>query len=74
MVKEVTLSSKHQIVVPRESRVALGLRPGDKLLVLTLGEQVIVLRKPRRHAEASRGIARGLYPKRYLARERSAWR
>jgi len=35
---------------------------------------VIVLRKPNRHAEASRGIARSLYPKRYLTSERSAWR
>jgi len=74
MVREVKLSSKHQIVVPRESRAALGLRPGDKLLVVTLGEHVIVLRKPRRHTKASHGIARGLYPKRYLATERSAWR
>jgi AbrB family looped-hinge helix DNA binding protein len=74
MVREVTLSSKHQIVVPQESRAALGLRPGDKLLVVTLGENVIVLRKPRRHAEAIHGIARGVYPKRYLATERAAWR
>jgi AbrB family looped-hinge helix DNA binding protein len=74
MGRETRLSSKHQIVVPRESRAALGVRPGDKLLVVTLGEHVIVLRKPRRHAEASHGTARRLYPRRYLATERSAWR
>ncbi len=45
--KEVKLSSKHQIVIPRESREALGLKPGDRLLVVTVGEQVIVLRKPQ---------------------------
>jgi AbrB family looped-hinge helix DNA binding protein len=71
--KEVTLSSKHQIVIPRESRKVLGLKPGDKLLIVTLGEQVIVLRKPGRHADATRGLARGLYPKGYLKAERTAW-
>jgi AbrB family looped-hinge helix DNA binding protein len=71
--KEVTLSSKHQIVIPRESRRILGLRPGDKLLVVTLGEQVIVLRKPARHADAIRGLARGTYPRGYLKAERAAW-
>ncbi len=71
--KEVTLSSKHQIVIPRESRKVLGLKPGDKLLIVTLGEQVIVLRKPVRHADATRGLARGLYPKGYLKAERAAW-
>ncbi len=72
--KEVTLSSKHQIVIPREARRVLGLKPGDKLLVVTLGEQVIVLRKPVRHADATRGLARGMYPKGYLETERAAWR
>ena len=28
--KEVRLSSKHQIVIPRESREVLGLKPGAK--------------------------------------------
>ena len=72
--KEVRLSSKHQIVIPRESREVLGLKPGDRLLVVTLGEQVIVLRKPIRHAEATAGLGRGLYTKRYLESERRAWR
>ena len=72
--KEVRLSSKHQIVIPRESREVLGLKPGDRLLVVTLGEQVIVLRKPVRHAEGTAGLGRGLYPKRYLESERRAWR
>lgn len=71
--KEVTLSSKHQIVIPRESRRVLGLRPGDKLLVVTLGEQVIVLRKPVRHTDATRGLARRTFPKGYLKAERAAW-
>ena len=72
-MKEVTLSSKHQIVIPRESRKILGLRPGDKLLVETLGAQVIVHRKPARHDDATKGLARGVYPRGYLKAERAAW-
>ena len=72
--KEVRLSTKHQIVIPRESREVLGLKPGDRLLVVTLSEQVIVLRKPIRHVEVTAGLGRGLYPKRYLESERRTWR
>jgi AbrB family looped-hinge helix DNA binding protein len=71
--KEATLSSKHQIVIPRESREALGLKPGDRVLIVTLGEHVILLRKPRSHAHATRGLARRMYSKGYLEAERAAW-
>jgi AbrB family looped-hinge helix DNA binding protein len=30
---EATLSAKNQIVIPREAREALGLKPGDKILI-----------------------------------------
>ena len=68
---EATLSSKNQIVVPREAREALGVRAGDKL--------------PRRRArqfgrhsaaawtKALRGLAGQPYPEGYLDRERASW-
>ena len=71
---EATLSSKNQIVIPREAREALDLKPGDKLLVTILGGKVLVLEKPKSYRGALAGIARGLYPKRYLKKERSSWR
>jgi AbrB family looped-hinge helix DNA binding protein len=37
---EVTLSAKNQIVIPREAREALGVKAGDKLLVVVRGEKV----------------------------------
>ena len=40
---EATLSAKNQIVVPREVREALGVRAGDKLLVLVRGSTAIML-------------------------------
>jgi AbrB family looped-hinge helix DNA binding protein len=70
---EATLSSKNQIVIPREARQALGLKAGDKLLVVTRGSTVIMLQKPKAHQKAIRGLARGSYPKGYLRKERTSW-
>ena len=36
---EATLSSKNQIVIPREAREALQLKPGDKLLITAHGRE-----------------------------------
>ena len=72
-MSEVTLSSKNQIVIPREAREALQVKPGDKLVVVVRGEQVIVLEKPKSYHGAIRGIARGVYPADYLERERQSW-
>lgn len=45
MPSTVKLSSKHQIVVPKEARDALGLRPGDRLLVSVTDDDVVELRR-----------------------------
>lgn len=70
---EVTISARNQIVVPREAREALNLKPGDKLLVVVHDNRMLVLEKPRLHAEALKGLGRGLYPKDYLKKERDSW-
>jgi AbrB family looped-hinge helix DNA binding protein len=70
---EATLSSKNQIVIPREARKALGLKPGDKLLVVLQGDNIIVLQKPKSYRKAITGIGRGLYPPDYLKKERESW-
>jgi AbrB family looped-hinge helix DNA binding protein len=70
---EATLSTKNQIVIPREAREALQLKPGDKLLISTVGGKIIVMERPRSYRAALAGIARGLYPKDYLKKERSSW-
>jgi AbrB family looped-hinge helix DNA binding protein len=69
---EATLSSKNQIVIPREAREALQLKPGDKLLIRALGGRVLVLEKPKSYHRAILG--RGRYPKDYLKKERQSWR
>ena len=70
---EVTLSAKNQIVIPKEAREALRLKPGDKLLVVVRGDSVIILQKPKSHHAAIRGIAPGVYPAGYLQKERESW-
>ena len=67
------LSSKNQIVIPRKAREALGVKPGDELLVVPLENRVIVLKKPKSPHTAIAGLARGVYPKGYLEKERRSW-
>jgi len=56
MSSSVKMSSKHQIVVPREAREALGLRPGDRLLVTVAGEVIEMRREPRDLVSELEGI------------------
>jgi AbrB family looped-hinge helix DNA binding protein len=70
---QATLSSKNQIVIPREARLALGLKPGAKLLIVLQGDHIIVLPKPKSYRKAISGIGRGLYAPDYLKKERESW-
>ena len=70
---EATLSSKNQIVVPLEARKALGVKAGDKLLVVVRGNSVIILPRPRRWSKAIQGLAGKPYPESYLNQERDSW-
>lgn len=71
---EVTLSSKNQIVIPKEAREALGMKPGDKLLVTTHNGAVTVMKRPAKYHLAIRGLFPGLYGPDYLKKERASWK
>ena len=45
MPSTVKMSSKNQIVVPKEAREALGLRPGDRLVISVRDDDVAELRR-----------------------------
>ncbi|MFQ5888524.1 MAG: AbrB/MazE/SpoVT family DNA-binding domain-containing protein [Gemmatimonadota bacterium] len=61
MATSVKISSKHQIVVPREAREALGLEAGARLLVSVRGDGVIEMRvEPRDLAGELEGLLAGL--------------
>jgi AbrB family looped-hinge helix DNA binding protein len=73
-MREVKLSTKYQIVISRDIRDALGVKAGDRLLVVPRGDTVILLRKPKKYSKAITGIGKGLYASDYLAKERESWR
>ena len=70
---EAKLSSKNQIVVPREAREALGVRAGDKLILAVRGNTVVILPRPQSWTQATRGLANKSYPKDHLRKERDSW-
>lgn len=61
------------MVIPREMRRALGLKPGDKLLVEVRGRTLTLRPKPKSFERATRGLARGKYGRDYLKKERESW-
>lgn len=54
----VTVSPKYQIVIPREVREAMGIRPGQKVEILQYGGQLKIV--PVRPARELRGMAKGI--------------
>jgi AbrB family looped-hinge helix DNA binding protein len=73
-MREVKLSSKNQIVIAREVRDALGVKAGDRLLVVPRGNTVILLRKPKTYSKTIAGMGKDIYESNYLDQERESWR
>ena len=72
---EVTLSSKNQIVIPKEAREALGVKPGDKLLVVAHNGSVTVMKRPAKYHLAIQGLVpTGFYGPDYIKKERASWK
>ena len=69
---EVKLSSKNQIVIPRQAREALGAKAGSRLLVVVRNDAVILTTKPKDYAKAIRGMVKS-YPPKYMKKERESW-
>ncbi len=54
----VTVSPKYQVVIPQSVRESAGIKPGAKMMVVSLGGVIRLL--PVRAPAAYRGIAPGL--------------
>jgi len=52
----VTVSSKYQVVIPQSVRDSAGVKPGAKMMVVSLGGVIRLM--PVRPPAAYRGIAR----------------
>jgi AbrB family looped-hinge helix DNA binding protein len=56
----VTLSPKFQVVIPRRVRERIGLRPGEKLQVISFDDRIELI--PVRPMSEMKGFLRGLDP------------
>ncbi len=79
MTTTVTLSSKNQIVVPREAREKLDIGPGGQLLVLVKEDRVVLIPKPANYVERLAGLHKSVWASKkgadhYLKDERDAWK
>jgi AbrB family looped-hinge helix DNA binding protein len=71
------VSSKYQIVIPKRVREALGLRPGDRLLIVAEGDKAVMHLRPKSYAEHMRGLHKevwqGIDATEYVREERKSW-
>lgn len=74
-MEAVKLSSKNQVVVPKEARRVLGVDAGDEVLFVSRNGMVYLLPKSGSLVESLRGRAKGKlgYPQGYLKKERTSW-
>jgi len=77
MASTVTLSSKNQIVIPKEAREKLHVGPGQQFLVLVKEDRIVLIPRPvdfvARMAGLHKEIWKGVDPDRYLDGERESW-
>ena len=72
-MKSLKLSSKNQIVLPKEARDAMRVKGGDELLVVVKGQTTLIMPKPENYAKALLGKGRSLYSKDTIRKERNSW-
>jgi AbrB family looped-hinge helix DNA binding protein len=74
----VRVSRKHQVLVPREAREALGVGAGDELVVEVKNGKVMMKPKPRNYSKHMLGLHKSVWkrvkPESYIRTEREAWK
>lgn len=74
----IKVSSKYQIVIPREVREKLNLKAGDKLIIKTNNEKIIIYPQPKSYAKYSLGLGKetwkGTDATEYVRKERETWK
>ena len=75
MSATVTVSSKNQIVIPREAREKLHIAPGERLLVLCRDDRVILIPRPDDFVARMAGLHKEIWSEvqDFLVRERGNW-
>ncbi|KAF0145828.1 MAG: AbrB family transcriptional regulator [Nitrospirae bacterium] len=72
-MQTVKLSSKNQIVIPKEAREAMHLKGQDELLIVVKGNVTLIMPKPKSYRSELSGSGKGIYKKTYLQKERQSW-
>ncbi len=72
-MQTVKLSSKNQIVLPKEARDAMRLKGRDELLVVVKDNVTVIMPKPKSYRSALAGTGKGVYRRDYLKKERKSW-
>ena len=77
MTTTVTMSSKNQIVIPREARERLHMSPGHQLLVLVKEDRIVLIPRPADFVSRTAGLHKeiweGVDSDEYLEQERGSW-
>ena len=74
----VKVSSKYQIVIPREVREKLNLKEGDKLIIKANDEKIIIYPQPKSYAKYALGLGKEIWQgtdaTEYVLKERETWK
>lgn len=78
MKSVLTLNQKSQIVISKEIRKILGLKPGDQLAVVVESNKIILRPKPKSPTAHLRGLGKGSWGNRakidaYIEKLRDEW-
>ncbi len=57
-MKTITISPKYQIVIPKDIRMGLKLKPGQKLQVIQVGDRIEYI--PLKDIKKARGFLKGM--------------
>ena len=74
----ITVSSKYQIVIPREAREKSNLKTGDKLIIKANDEKIIIYPQPKSYAKYALGLGKEIWQDidaaEYVRKEREIWK
>lgn len=74
----IKVSSKYQIVIPREVREKLNLKTGDKLIIKANDDKIVIYPQPKNYAKYALGLGKEIWQDidatEYVQRERKTWK
>ena len=77
MKSRAKVGERGQVVIPKPIREALGIRPGDRLIVEIAAGGVLMYRQPDSYTKALRGLYKeswaGVEVAAYIEKEREEW-